>query len=155
MSHFVERFVVFLIGSFVLAVWTVLGLFFWIPLLARATIYFASMVVVSSLTESDLTGAQIGLDRAVRFYPSGFRRILRSLADPPPADAVVKAGGLRLWLRTLYELVYTVAIWAVTLLALSTVFSTLQPLIDLGWATLSDLLPTTWNAIRRVLEAAS
>lgn len=73
-----------------LVFWAIVGLIFWIPLLARITAFYAFMVIASAYTDSNLATARSGIDSAVSFYPDGFKRITSSLLGPSNNEESVR-----------------------------------------------------------------
>jgi hypothetical protein len=62
-----------------------IGLFFWIPFLARSIAFYTALVVISMIRSRDVSGASRELDRAIVFWIDGFKKI--SLAGHPHAAA--------------------------------------------------------------------
>ena len=60
----------------VLAIWTVIGFLFWIPLLIRMIAYFSSMITISTFRRIEIRHAQDRLNFAIEFYINGFVKIL-------------------------------------------------------------------------------
>jgi len=73
----------FSIGVLVLFMWAVIGLLFWIPLLARAIAYYCGFVVLSSFQEANLDAPLKLLNFSIEFYPSGFNKIFHSFYENP------------------------------------------------------------------------
>lgn len=72
----------FLTLFIVLATWTVIGFFFWIPLLTRATAMFSFGILYTMLTPEPQEYAErlrAPLDTAMVFYVEGFQRIFATL----------------------------------------------------------------------------
>ena len=67
------------IGVLLLIIWAVVGFIFWFPFLLRMISYFSMMLLLSITNGRDLKSAEVGLDRAIRFYLTGFESIHRSM----------------------------------------------------------------------------
>lgn len=63
-----------------LVVWALVGLIFWIPLLARSTAVFSVGVLRAALGHRDALVYGQQLEGAIAFYPDGFRRTFEALA---------------------------------------------------------------------------
>ena len=101
----------------VLAVWSVLGVLFWIPLLVRTIAQVSAALLSSVLTGSSLIPAKHALSQAVAFYSMGFRHAVSLLSDEAesPAASLTDAG---LW-RVIGEVLYAASFWIATLFLLS------------------------------------
>lgn len=95
--------------------WFFLGLFFWIPLMARTTVLFTGMAFYDTLVggQEHVEHGRRALDYAIRFWPEGFGRIRdaldkrgAALGDLPELSAIN-------WQRVIFELFWAVALWAV------------------------------------------
>jgi hypothetical protein len=60
----------------VLAIWSVIGLLFWTPLLTRMIAWFCSMITISTFRQVDIKYAQARLNFSIEFYIIGFVKIL-------------------------------------------------------------------------------
>lgn len=71
------------IRQFVLAVslsiWAVVGFLFWIPMLVHAIVQFSALIVYATITDADPSTLATNLERAVRFYLEGFRKVVRAI----------------------------------------------------------------------------
>jgi hypothetical protein len=102
--------VFFIVFFIVLLLWSVIGLLFWIPLLARMIVITTVVVIASVFGDADLAGARTGLNAAVGFYAYGFRRVFELLEDkecgkikkPHPAEIDL----FRICLETIYLLIF-------------------------------------------------
>ncbi|MDX2277808.1 MAG: SH3 domain-containing protein [Hyphomonadaceae bacterium] len=77
-----DRVVQILMAPFVVAValiWTVVGLVFAAPLIAKAILIFTIDLLVSAITQQRTSRAAEGLKQALTFYPQGFAIIFSSL----------------------------------------------------------------------------
>lgn len=63
-----------------LCVWALVGLIFWIPLLARVTAFFSVGILRAALGHRDAFVYGRQLESAIAFYPDGFRRTVEALA---------------------------------------------------------------------------
>jgi hypothetical protein len=60
-------------------IWSVVGLFFWIPLLAKATTIFTFSLLTHAIIQREIVGAANNLQLAITYYISGFFNIFRTL----------------------------------------------------------------------------
>ena len=97
----------------VLGLWSLIGLFFWIPLLARMVVYFTWSVVLASFAGSDVGSAQSRLDRAIRFYVVGFKNINHAVSKGPVTDASAGPLGRRFLWGILPDIAFSVVFWTV------------------------------------------
>ena len=77
-----STFAIILIFPFVVlaaVMWSVVGLFFWIPLLAKATTIFTFSLLTHAIIQREIVGAANNLQLAVTYYISGFSNIFRTL----------------------------------------------------------------------------
>lgn len=99
----------------VLAVWTVVGVLFWIPLLIRAMLRFSLSLLQSVLVGQRPDGAARVLRDAVSFYRRGFvvaiESVTREEIDGETQDP--QTGN-----RLLLELVWAVPVWYLIFFAL-------------------------------------
>ncbi|MFM9966616.1 MAG: hypothetical protein ACKV2Q_36015 [Planctomycetaceae bacterium] len=103
-----------------LVTWTVVGFVFWIALLSRCIISFSVALIYDTITHRDVgstSHAGRQLDMAVAFYPKGFNRVFAALYRD---DSKAPAHGhnenvLRTTARFLFELIWALAFWYVTL----------------------------------------
>jgi hypothetical protein len=116
-----------IIKAIIILVWAVVGLLFWIPLLARISAYYVLMVIVSTYTEADLSGARVALDSAVNFYASGFRKILRSLSEPISPDTPIRPLDTSNLKKVLFEGIYTLFFWTLTLTIVVSILGPTEP----------------------------
>ena len=77
------------------AVWAVVGLFFWIPLLCRAVAVFLVQLIYCTVTESDYRPLKRPLDYAIRFYFQGFEMIFSTLKEGPESAPAGLSGAGR------------------------------------------------------------
>jgi hypothetical protein len=101
----------------VLAIWTVIGLILWIPLLTRMIAYFSSAVAMESLTKTDIRHAQQRLNFAIEFYIQGFRKIIDVLAKKDSAEielnnATHNLGWSEYFKRVGIEIIWTIIFWS-------------------------------------------
>lgn len=120
MNNILQRGIREIIRGIVLATWTVLGLLFWIPFLARMTAVFTGAVVASAFTNADLTGAEVGLDRATKLYVVGFKKIndvIDSLSREAPDATLAKPMSGLARKVVFFECAFALAFWIVTVIA--------------------------------------
>jgi|GraSoiStandDraft_44_1057316.scaffolds.fasta_scaffold42346_3 hypothetical protein len=65
---------------FAAVIWAIIGLFFWIPLLAKATTIFTFSLLTHAIIQRPIIGAANNLQLAVTYYISGFYNIFRTLS---------------------------------------------------------------------------
>ena len=109
----------------VIGLWIPIGLFFWIPLLVRATAVFAVGVLYSLLVSQPREYCErlrVPLDIAMGFYVEGFQRVLHTLY-PEELISIGNGGDgktlqqIKVPLdRFIGELVWTAIFWFTTLL---------------------------------------
>jgi hypothetical protein len=114
----------------VLGVWAVVGLVFWIPLLARTMLRFSVALVQATLDGERPTSAARTLQDAVSFYLRGFRVAIEAVDGEPVADSR-PAGSIR-GRRLVRELVWAGVIWYLILVPLNLAWS---PVELWGWLT--------------------
>ena len=121
-----------------ISIWTVLGFFYWVPLLARACGAYSAALIWSAITNTKANDASSFLDKAVEFYVTGFRRILDnlfhgnmtdsgysvlreagvtpnvedSLAEKLPTIAAHTIFALLFWVSAVLVLSYVFSLWA-------------------------------------------
>lgn len=71
---------------FTTAIWAILGLLFWIPLLLRVITAYAVSIIYNMVSESDanIEKTRTSLTYAIGFYAEGFYRIENSLSEETP-----------------------------------------------------------------------
>ena len=120
MNNIVQRGIQEIIRWIVLANWAVLGMLFWIPLLARMTAAFTGAVIASAFTNTDLKGAEVGLDRATKLYVVGFQKInnvIDSLSREVPDATLAKPMTDQEKTVVFLECGFALAFWIVTVIA--------------------------------------
>jgi hypothetical protein len=60
-------------------IWAVLGLFFWIPLLAKSVTIFTFTILAHAIVDRPATASAKNLEKAILYYVNGFVIILRTL----------------------------------------------------------------------------
>jgi hypothetical protein len=97
-----------------MAIWSVVGLFVWFPLLVRKTGYLVLLTLRGALIGQSADAARPGLQSAARFYPSGFRLIYNAFYGNTPPIAI--RGD---WEKLIMEALWASAIWCSLLLTFS------------------------------------
>lgn len=91
-----------------LAIWAVVGAFFWIPLMFRTLLRFSLSLLQSVLVGRRPEGAARALRNAVSFYRRGFVVAVEVVTrEEPSAEAQDPDTGIRLFL----ELAWAVPVW--------------------------------------------
>ncbi len=72
--------------------WAIVGLFFWIPTLLRASVWFSASLLIAAVTDTPTTESARALDAAAVSYINGFRRILEALRTMYGASVEPRAG---------------------------------------------------------------
>jgi hypothetical protein len=72
------------VGTLALVIWSVVGVFFWIPLLTRTVAVYCFVVTAAAITGQRTHGLAKMLREATVFYAQGFRRIIESFDDDDP-----------------------------------------------------------------------
>lgn len=133
MNNIVQRGIREIIRWIVMANWAVLGLLFWVPLLARMTATFTGAVIASAFTNADLKGAEVGLDRATKFYVVGFEKInsvVNALGREEPNAALVKPMSDEEQTVVLVECLFAALFWLVTVIAVGSLFGVWSEFFD-------------------------
>lgn len=106
------KFLRFLIAMIALAIWFVIGMFFWIAILARAmTIFSIAIMAYTFCHQEPKAGLRDPLEIAISFYPAGFRKTLNAIfeqqkPEKPTANKDPDRGTF------FKELGYIIAFWA-------------------------------------------
>jgi hypothetical protein len=102
--------------------WAVIGFFFWVPFLARVIAVYVVHLLVATLSESDLSRAEQGLDKGTRFYREGFERVNRlqqlSTSVREPGLSQLRAAD---FVAALIHTVYSIMFWTVLAQAIGAV----------------------------------
>jgi hypothetical protein len=93
MGKFIRAILATIVSVFAIAAWTIIGLFYWIPMLARSSAWFSVALMVAAVNNKAATSAARALDHAASFYVRGYQSIVRTLfalfaAEDGPADEV-------------------------------------------------------------------
>lgn len=110
-----------IIEYIILFVWAVIAPIFWLPFLVRMIALFIGAVVVAAGGEGDLSVAQLGLDRAARFYPEGFINIRQSLSSIASGNINRRASwtpGNEFWKPLFIHLASAFVFWGITAISL-------------------------------------
>lgn len=106
--------------------WGVVGLFLWIPLLARAVCRASAAVLYATLTEdrTPLAGARAQVQEVSDFWLRGFRNARSALEPPDPDDpddlhGLGSAPGEVRWLPLVTDIVWAVIFWFAAYLIVS------------------------------------
>lgn len=138
----------------VLAVWSVVGFVFWIPLMARATVAFCVTAVSANLVSHGTDVPKSGLQHAVFFYLNGFRSIHRAVvglqSTEPEVTPDFELG------RFVAESLWTVVLWWIALVTLGYMgvgfTGYLDPLVyPFAWTV--EQASTTWAWLMLELDA--
>ena len=84
------RLLIFPFVLFAAAIWAVLGLFFWIPLLAKSVTIFTITLLTHAIVDRPMTRSIDNFQRAILYYLHGFFIIISTLSRPvihPASDA--------------------------------------------------------------------
>jgi len=93
----------------VLLIWMPVGFFYWVPLVARSSIAFVAFLVHEALLSTGHIGpARVALDRAIRFYPDGFFRIMSASRGARQKRIVTVSTG---WLAFALETIWALTVW--------------------------------------------
>jgi hypothetical protein len=95
-----------------LAVWSIVGMAFWIPLLARTVAIYTAKVAAATFTNTDISGADKALDAASLFYLRGFINICSSIWGVP-LERESKNVDMD-YMRLIIETVYTGFFWFIS-----------------------------------------
>lgn len=125
LGNIVKVLLLLVIGS----MWAVIGLAFWIAVLARVCALFSAALVYSVFTREGIGAVSRQLDAAISLYPYGFRVIAHQMRTTPSDDESqrhVSAGSL--WKLAL-ELCWVALFWGAFLYMLEQ-YGALPPVIS-------------------------
>ena len=107
-------------GAQVTIGWAVIGLYFWIPLLARTTILFTAYVTYATLVggADQVEHGRRALDAAIRFYIDGFMSIRAALEKRGAAEEIIPPRASVNWQRVVFETVWALVVWGIMVAAL-------------------------------------
>ena len=71
--------IIFLFVVFAAVIWAVIGLFFWVPLLARSIAIFTFSVLAHAVVNKPTKESSRNLDRAILYYPNDFKIVFKAL----------------------------------------------------------------------------
>ncbi len=110
-----------------LAIWAVVGIVLWVPLVAREVIRFSGSLVPSMLTGTRPERAALRLRDAVNLYWRGFVVAIETVTGTPPdprwAPPQWRARRMDTW-QIMNEIAWVAVIWYGVLLLLGTVQTT-------------------------------
>ena len=116
MVGLVTGFVRIAVWVVVTGIWAVVGVFFWIPFLARMIATYTGAILVATYTGAGHGAAEHGLRTAIELYPRGFQRInhlLRTDAEMDPAlSSAINLAGV---VRFLLEAAFAGVFWGATM----------------------------------------
>lgn len=105
---------VFVIGGFVLMVWSIVGFYLWIPLLIRMCAAFSVAIVGAVVSGHDMSRAERALQEAIGFYFRGFsviyqsvRRVWDGQTTQPPQEGQMPIS----WKRSIIEFCLASLMW--------------------------------------------
>jgi len=112
-STYTIGFILVVVWVILLIIWTVVGLFFWIPLLARMISAFVAAVIVSVFTGSEIRSAENALRIAMEFYVRGFQRVNNVLSGPKTTNYEGVRGVKidNMW-KVIGHFVYSLTFWS-------------------------------------------
>jgi hypothetical protein len=96
------------VAALCVALWAIVGLVVWIPLLLRSVLGFTLTILLANLTRWKPSAAGQALERAMSFYADGFRRIFRTFDDAPESSHTGATPDL---LRFGLEMLWTAIFW--------------------------------------------
>ena len=146
----------------VLAVWSITGFFFWIPLIARATAVFCVTAVYANLLAHDADVPNRGLQHAAFFYVNGFCSIYRAIIEPhsgePETMPAFRLGrflaeafwSILFWWITLFTLAYLGVAFAAYQSQLADPFNWLVEQVSAGWDLLQQGLDVLLESLMRL-----
>jgi len=101
-----------------LAVWTVIGFIFWVPLLARSIFAFSISVLYVTLTRQNPHRIGYQLSIAASFYVMGFINIIEAIFPPNSAENVKEEDLEVHFVELLFEILWSAFCWITLLLSL-------------------------------------
>lgn len=114
-----------------IAIWSVVGLVFWIPLLVRATTVFSAALLPAAFSGRSIAGVRAGLEDASGFYFRGFVAafdVFRGVQRTPNSNVTTK--------RVVVESVWTIVFWLLAIYFVRPAI--LTPLIHAATARLAE-----------------
>lgn len=106
---------VFVIGGFVLLVWSLLGFYLWIPMLIRTCAAFSLAIVGAVVSGHDMSRAERALSAAIGFYTRGFSVIYQSVSrvwHGRTSQPVLGGEAAISWKCSIIEFCLASAMWA-------------------------------------------
>lgn len=116
----IVKILMFFVEIVIILVWSVIGLFFWIPFMARMIAYFMGMIILSTFEGLDLHSAQQKLEFAIAFYPSGFKQIISAFHSSGKNGMSFEEAfsGFNDWLqfakKIAIDLIWLIIFWSLT-----------------------------------------
>ena len=116
----IVKILMFFVEIIIILVWAIIGLFFWIPFMARMIAYFMGMIILSTVEGLDLHSAQQKLEFAIAFYPNGFKKIISAFhsSDSNGVGFEEAFSDVNDWLRfgkkIAIDLIWLIIFWSLT-----------------------------------------
>jgi len=111
-----------IIRAITFVIWGLVGFIFWLPFLIRMIAFFTGSILVSVGGGGNISVAQTGLDKAVRFYPSGFVIIhdsISSLINGKTIENKTWNAKDDFWLPLVEHFVFAIMFWGLTMFTVS------------------------------------
>ena len=103
----------YVIMIFVILIWSFVGLMLWIPLLARILAVYVAIIMASTFSGQDTSGAGKMLDKATTFYLLGFQKIIKSVWEEDDRESY----SLQIeWSKFFAQIIFTVFLWGLVAL---------------------------------------
>jgi hypothetical protein len=147
----IVKIVSFVIFIAVVSVWAVVGFLFWIPILARVTMIFSSLIFHAAITKQNPDSLKEYLDAAVSFYPNGFRTAY-AIFSFDSTRIISEAPPLRYRFDIIfYESFLSIVFWLSILWLITPEIAT--PILSSGWLLASSVLQSIFLLILSVWQS--
>ncbi len=150
-DNIILRVVVEIVRGLVNVVWAFIGIFFWIPLLARATTVFSIAIFSSVISGGSTYNAQTMLDKASKFYISGFIKINESISSVIDGKYIAASNLKRTSIKkstVFFEALFSLIFWVLSVIAISSIF------IDIGivFSWIGDRFGDLWAWFGSIID---
>jgi hypothetical protein len=108
-----EKIVKIPISIVVYSTWLVIGFLVYVPMLSRVVSVYSAMIIPSVLSgnRSSIERLSVMLNRAINFYPMGFKLITETLfSNQTEIPAGTRGENINI-AKTIVELVFTIIFW--------------------------------------------
>jgi len=116
--RWIEILIKWIIGIVIIIIWSLIGFFFWIPILLRACLIYSVVLFASVVGTADINRAMRSLSLAIRFYPRGFVLIKSSIFGYSLDDEIPESSRpftLTSFFHIIFESIFATFVWVVSL----------------------------------------